>query len=233
MLSSLLSQFAAHCNSNSLLGLPTWNKYLNFIDDSVSGACTLDGAFEATDIWLIAAAILEILVRVAGVVAVFFIIYGGFKYMTSFGNPDKTTLARKTIINAVAGLAVAIVATTSINFIANTLANGNDSTFCTQTTTVEINPDDEDDTRTADICTEGTELDESGGGVLIRSLNVIYAISGTIAAMIIVLGGLKYTTSSGDPQKINSSRNTIIYAIVWLLIILLAAAITNFVITGL
>jgi hypothetical protein len=73
---------------------------------------------DLSNIWLIAAAIIEILIRLAALAAVFYVIYGGITYMLSQGEPDKTTKARQTIINALAGLAVAVVAAAAVAFIA-------------------------------------------------------------------------------------------------------------------
>jgi hypothetical protein len=215
MISQALSQFADHCKSEALFGLPSWNKYLDYGHDA-NGQCTLGDGFVAGDIWLVAAAVLEILIRVAGVVAVFYIIAGGFKYITSQGAPDQTAQARKTIISAIAGLAIAIVATSAVSFIAGTLAGGTVPEFC------ELN--------SAGVC-QVTEV--STNETIVNALNVVYAVAGAVAAILVVIGGFKYTTSTGDPQKINSSRNTIIYSLVGLVVVVLAAAITSLVISKL
>ena len=64
-------------------------------------------------------AIFEDLLRVAGVAAVGFVIYGGFRYTTSQGSPEQTGAALGTILHALIGLAIAIIAATSIAFIAH------------------------------------------------------------------------------------------------------------------
>ena len=45
-----------------------------------------------------------------------------------------------------------------------------------------------------------------------------------------VWGGIKYTTSAGDTNKVTSAKNTIIYAVIGLIISIMAYAIVNFVI---
>ncbi len=74
------------------------------------------------DIWLIVAAIIEILLRIAVLVAVMFIIYGGFKYitssMTSSPMPEELVRARRSIINALVGLVIAMIAAGTVQFIA-------------------------------------------------------------------------------------------------------------------
>jgi hypothetical protein len=48
----------------------------------------------------------------------------------------------------------------------------------------------------------------------------------------IVIGGIRYTTSNGDSAGITSAKNTILYAVVGLIVALLAYAIVNFVLTS-
>jgi uncharacterized membrane protein len=120
MTQNLFTHFAATCSgaNSSFLGFPTWYKYLTLND--VNGLCspTISGI---NDIWLIAAAVIEIMLRVATIVAIIGVIYGGFNYMTSQGEPDKTTNARMTIINAVGGLVLAIMASVIVGFIAGSV----------------------------------------------------------------------------------------------------------------
>ncbi len=118
MISRLLLHFgtAGPCGGGSFLVFPPWYKYLNHITDA-QGSCApqISGL---NDIWLIAAAIIEILLRAGALIAVGFIIYGGFEYLTSQGEPDKTKKAQQTLINAVVGLVITILAATIINYIA-------------------------------------------------------------------------------------------------------------------
>ena len=50
-------------------------------------------------------------------VAVAFVIYGGFKYVTSQGEPEAYKSAQQTIINALIGIALAVLAVTIVNVI--------------------------------------------------------------------------------------------------------------------
>lgn len=100
--------------------MPTWYMYLDSsIDDAGHCMPTIAGI---NDIWLIVAAIIEILLRIAVLVAVMFIIYGGFKYitssMTSSPMPEELVRARRSIINALVGLVIAMIAAGTVQFIA-------------------------------------------------------------------------------------------------------------------
>ncbi|MGH7238043.1 MAG: hypothetical protein ACREGF_05915, partial [Candidatus Saccharimonadales bacterium] len=69
-------------------------------------------------VWLIALAVLEDLLRIAGFAAVIMVIVGGIRYTTSNGDPQNTQAAKGTIINALIGLTIAIIASASVAFIA-------------------------------------------------------------------------------------------------------------------
>ncbi|HVC36210.1 MAG TPA: hypothetical protein VNE40_02080 [Candidatus Dormibacteraeota bacterium] len=114
---SLFTRFAAVCPGGDFLGLPKWYKYLQGTTDPISGACSPQLS-RLSDIWLIVAAVIELLLRVAAIAAVAFVIVGGIKYTISQGEPDKTAQAKGTIINAVIGLAIAVVAAATVQFIA-------------------------------------------------------------------------------------------------------------------
>lgn len=61
-------------------------------------------------------------------------------------------------------------------------------------------------------------------------LNTVYAMVGLVAVGFIVYGAVQYITAGGDAGKLAKAKNAIMYSVVGLLIVLLAAAITNFVI---
>lgn len=61
-------------------------------------------------------------------------------------------------------------------------------------------------------------------------LNVMLYIVSITAVIMVVVGGIKYTTSGGDSNKIQSAKNTITYAIVGLVIAIFAWAIINWVV---
>lgn len=60
-------------------------------------------------------------------------------------------------------------------------------------------------------------------------INIFSLIVGVIAVIMIIVGGLKYITSSGDSGNVTGAKNTILYAIVGLVIVALAQIIVRFV----
>ena len=66
-----------------------------------------------------------------------------------------------------------------------------------------------------------------------RALETVYLWVGIIAVIVIVIGGIRYMTSTGDTQKIQGAKNTIMYAIIGLIVTLAAFAITEFILGAL
>ena len=64
-------------------------------------------------------------------------------------------------------------------------------------------------------------------------LLAVYGLVGIIAVIFVVIGGFKYTTSQGDPGRVQQAKNTIMYALIGLAVTLLAFAITQFVLNAL
>lgn len=71
------------------------------------------------------------------------------------------------------------------------------------------------------------------GGVFTTIVNVMLFLIGTLSVIMLIYGGIQYVISSGDAGKVNNAKNTILYAIVGLVVSVLAYAIVNFVIKNL
>lgn len=122
---NLLSTFAAVCDNGSKFGLPTWYKYLPGETD-VTGKCVPILNFNENALVSlagIALAVVEILLWVAGIVAVAYVFYGGFLYMTSQGDPERAKNGKEAVLNALIGVVIAIAATTIVSFIGNRLTS--------------------------------------------------------------------------------------------------------------
>ena len=61
-------------------------------------------------------------------------------------------------------------------------------------------------------------------------LNAIIGISGLVAVTFVIIGGINYMTANGDAGKLKTAKNTILYALIGLIICALAFAIVNWVI---
>lgn len=92
-----------------------------------------------------------------------------------------------------------------------------------------------------DICSSGAndEVKAAAGcfgndnalpDVIVGILNSVIAISGLIAVIFIIIGGINYMTSSGDGAKLEKAKKTILYAAIGIIICAVAFALVNFVI---
>ncbi len=69
-------------------------------------------------------------------------------------------------------------------------------------------------------------------GIFSQISSVLLFIVGAIAVIMIVIGGLRYVISGGDSSQVQSANNTILYALVGIIIAILAYAAVNFVINN-
>lgn len=70
-------------------------------------------------------------------------------------------------------------------------------------------------------------------GIFRQVTNTILYVVGIIAVVMLIIGGIKYVVSGGDAKKVTDAKNTVLYAIIGLVVAFLAFAIVNFVISAL
>lgn len=77
------------------------------------------------------------------------------------------------------------------------------------------------------------QADLFGDAGIFRTItNVLLFIIGAISVIMLIIGGIRYVVSGGDSSAITSAKNTILYAIVGIVVALLAYALVNFVLTS-
>ncbi len=69
-------------------------------------------------------------------------------------------------------------------------------------------------------------------GVFSEISSVLLFIVGAVAVIMIVIGGLRYVISGGDASQVQAAKNTILYALVGIIVAILAYAAVNFVINS-
>ena len=62
-------------------------------------------------------------------------------------------------------------------------------------------------------------------------VNIFLFAVGALSVIMLIWGGIRYTTSAGDSNKVTAAKNTVLYAIVGLVVAILAYAIVNMVIS--
>ena len=73
------------------------------------------------------------------------------------------------------------------------------------------------------ICKDAPSTDpltNGGSGILDDVTNVIALVAGVAAVIMIIVGGLMYVLSGGESQRVNSAKNTILFAIIGIVVIL-------------
>ena len=70
-------------------------------------------------------------------------------------------------------------------------------------------------------------------GVMKRIINIFSIVVGAVSVIMIIIGGFRYIISGGDSSGVSGAKNTILYAVVGLIIVLFAQIIVRFVIANL
>ena len=192
--SAASSSFKGRDNCDGFLGFTTWDCHVNVTDQQ----SLKEG------IWTIAANILTDITVVAAYLVLGYVIYGGYLYIFSSGDPAKVANGKKTLSQAFIGLAIVLLANVILNAIRIALG----ANF------------------TGDCATEECV---DAGTMVSNAVQWVIGISGVVAAIFVVYGGVAYITSSGDPTKLQKAKTTILYALIGLAIVGLAEIITAFV----
>lgn len=77
-------------------------------------------------------------------------------------------------------------------------------------------------------CSDGGDATEKINDLIRSVINLLSAIVGVIAVVMIIVGGLRYITSGGNDTSVTSAKNTILYAIIGLIIVALAQVLVRF-----
>lgn len=189
------SVFSGSCRE--ILGLTSWDCGVENINDEES---------LKNGIWQIAANIAADITVIAAYLVLGYVIYGGYLYIFSTGEPGKAASGKKTLTQAFIGLAIVMSAYLIMSSIRFALLGANNS-FSNCATQECINPTD----------------------LVTNAIQWVIGIAGVVAAIFVVYGGISYATSSGDPTKLQKAKQTIIYALIGMIIVGLAEIITGFV----
>jgi hypothetical protein len=79
----------------------------------------------------------------------------------------------------------------------------------------------------------GTTTLFGDGSVFNTIVNILLFLIGAISVIMLIIGGIRYTISAGDSGNVTAAKNTILYAIVGLVVAFLAFAIVNYVLKAL
>lgn len=168
------------------------------------GAAGISGAQLPGGSNLIGAAllILNIFLTLVGITALIYVLIGGIRYITAQGDEGKLEQAKHTILYAVIGLLVIGLAAIAVNFTAAAIG-----------------------------LPTGIPASNNLPLAIWQLINVALILAGLTALVYVILGGVRYITAQGDESKVEAAKNTILYAVIGLIVIGIAAVLVNFVIT--
>jgi hypothetical protein len=173
--------------------------------NSTSGSTTFTNPIGFTSITALLTSVLTNLMGIIATVAVLFIVIGGVMYVTSGGNSDMITRAKKTWTGAAIGLAIALGAPAFLNTIKQILgSNGgtqNGQSLISSNITIQT--------------------------IVANTLNLLLSIFGILAIIALVVGGGTYLTAYGDEKKIDTGKKIITYAIIGIVVALAALVIVQ------
>ena len=82
----------------------------------------------------------------------------------------------------------------------------------------------------SEVCdNEGAE--DSVNNIIITVIDIFSLVVGAVSVIMIIIGGLRYITSAGESSNVQAAKNTILYAIVGLVIVIFAQTIVKFVVS--
>lgn len=111
--------------SGGFLGLKPWWYYLpdSSFDNATCEVVKFNVLQGKSDIPLVLLAVIDDLLRLAGLIAVGYVLAGGIKFITSQGDPEGIAKAQSTVQNALVGLAVTVVAVAFVSFVGTKLGS--------------------------------------------------------------------------------------------------------------
>ena len=193
------------------LGLRAWYDGLLKSTTPINGECKIkspddiaaeDGTSKEVAmrkfVWTAVMNVVSMIFGIVGYLAIGFVIWGGFLYILAQGDVAKTIKGKRTVTNAIVGLALVMTASIIANVIGGIISGAR----------------------------------ASGDKFCLEIFNTAFLWGGIIAAIMVVWGGIQYTTSAGDPTKATKARNTILYSAIGLAIVILAATIVNTVVNA-
>ncbi|MEI7819101.1 MAG: hypothetical protein WCI47_03215 [bacterium] len=184
-----------------LLRMYTKLSVLDIVPPSIittaGGPTTLDGLVNN---------VFTFLLYMVGVIGITMITYSGFMYIISVGNPSKTKLALNSIIYTFIGFAIAILGRSVVGLVLSSSGLSVCSTPTSSTTSAAL----------AASCPTVQSTISSG-------LAFFLWIIGITSVIIMIVAGMLYVFSAGDPGKTKTAKDTIMYAAIGLVVTLIGA----------
>jgi cbb3-type cytochrome oxidase subunit 3 len=142
--------------------------------------------------------IMNYLKKIAGSIALIFIIIGGIMYIVSAGDKERMERAKNTLIYTLAGFAIVVASSTFVSEIQNVLGG-------------------------AVTSTSGPTLAQ----IALNVVKLLLSIVGSLAIISIIVGAIWMFSAAGDKERYELGKKTVIYSIIGVTIVLSAIIILN------
>lgn len=146
------------------------------------------------------------MLQLAAALSLVYVIIGAIKFSTSGGDTSAVASGRRTIIFAMVGLVISVIALTITSFIQSAAARAANE---------PNNP-----------------FFGSNGIITILIRQLTFAV-GVASVIMIIIGAIRYITSAGQPQSAQAARNTIIYAVIGIVVAVVGQLLVGFVLAQL
>jgi cell division protein FtsW (lipid II flippase) len=167
----------------------------------------------AISLRLIADPFIELALFLIGTVATIYLIYAGYKYISSRGDYEASETAKRQIVYALVGIVVAAGARI-ISSVFIVVSGSPAATLGVLTGPGGL------------AGTSGQDLVD----FVVPVVNATLALAGVAAAAYMVMAGVMYFSAEGDEQQAETAKRQLIYGVIGIAVILLSAAIVNFII---
>lgn len=190
----------------SFLGIKPW--YDGLLDSKGNVVTPIEdekNSQTACFVWTAVANVTSSISSIAAILAIGFVIYGGYLYIFSGGDAAKTAAGRKTLYAAFIGLAVVVLANVIFSTIRIVLTSSSSGT-----------------------ANDDGLMNVTTGSLINDLVQWFVGIAGMISAIFLVYGSISYITSNGDSGKIAKAKNCIIYALIGMAIVGASEIIVSF-----
>jgi hypothetical protein len=167
---------------------------------ATGGSVHLDNPLNVESVPNLIGLIVDFLKMAAGSILVVIILFGAFQIMTSSGNPENLKKGRNTIVWALIGFGIILLASGLGAIIANILGG-----------TVETLPGTKDTATTTDVI-----------GIIDTIAGWMFGILMALGTVFVLYSAFLFLISGGDAQKVSTAKRALIYAVVALIIGVLA-----------
>ena len=95
-----------------------------------------------------------------------------------------------------------------------------------------LGPACDETTEDASVCSaDGSDPIAGKEGIIMRVVNILSYVVGAASVIMVIYGGMKYVLANGDSNSISTARNTILYALIGVVVFLFSQLIIRFVIS--